>query len=167
MRASTDVVLCQQGVQFFPDKALALREMRRVLDRGGRVALSVWSGIGFYNSAVGAALAQFVGEDTAARFCASRNVPAKEELERLPAAAGFSNVNVRVSRMEVHLPRLDRFALEHLAGTPVAARIAALDPQSRQNIGASVVREMQRFNDGDGVTYPEEIHLLTARVQLD
>jgi len=51
---------------------------------------------------------------------------------------------------------MDRFALEHLAGTPVAAAIAALDPESRKNIGASVMREMQRFNDGDGVTYPEE-----------
>ena len=30
---SFDVVLCQQGLQFFPDKALALREMRRVLRR--------------------------------------------------------------------------------------------------------------------------------------
>jgi len=27
--AKFDVVLCQQGLQFFPDKALALREMRR------------------------------------------------------------------------------------------------------------------------------------------
>ena len=32
--ASFDAVLCQQGLQFFPDKAVALREMRRVLDRG-------------------------------------------------------------------------------------------------------------------------------------
>jgi ubiquinone/menaquinone biosynthesis C-methylase UbiE len=40
---SVVVVLCQQGLQFFPDKALALREMQRVLVRGGRVALSVWS----------------------------------------------------------------------------------------------------------------------------
>jgi len=162
--ASVNVVLCQQGLQFFLDKALALREMRRVLDRGGRLALSVWSSAGLYNSTVGEALARFVGEDTAARFCASRNVPAKEELERLAVAAGFSDVTVRISRMHVHLPRLDRFVLEHLAGTPVAASIAALDPESRKNIGVSVMREMQRFNDGDGVTYPEETHVVTARV---
>jgi ubiquinone/menaquinone biosynthesis C-methylase UbiE len=162
--ASVNVVLCQQGLQFFLDKALALREMRRVLDRGGRLALSVWSNAGLYNSTVGEALARFVGEDTAARFCASRNVPAKEELERLAVAAGFSDVNVRISRMHVHLPRLDRFVLEHLAGTPVAASIAALDPESRNNIGASVMRAMRRFDDGDGVTYPEEIHVVTARV---
>jgi ubiquinone/menaquinone biosynthesis C-methylase UbiE len=162
--ASVDVVLCQQGLQFFPDKALALREMRRVLDRGGRVALSVWSSAGVYNSAVAEALARFVGEDTASRFRASRNAPGKEELERLAVAAGFLDVNVRISRMKVHLPRLDQFALEHLAATPVAASIAAIDTESRRNIGASVMREMQRFNDGDGVTYPEETHVVTARV---
>jgi hypothetical protein len=71
---------------------------------------------------------------------------------------------VRVNRMNIHLPRLDRFVLEHLAGTPVAESIAAADPESRKNIGESVMRELQRFNDGDGVTYPEEIHVVTARV---
>jgi ubiquinone/menaquinone biosynthesis C-methylase UbiE len=162
--ASVDVVLCQQGLQFFPDKALALREMRRVLARGGRLALSVWTSAGVYNSAVGQALARFIGEDTAARFCASRNVPAKKELEEFAVAAGFADVNVRVRRMDIHLPNLERLVLEHLAGTPVAAAIAAADPESRRNISVNVMREMQRFNDGDGVTYPEETHVVTASV---
>jgi ubiquinone/menaquinone biosynthesis C-methylase UbiE len=39
--ASFDAVLCQQGLQFFPDKAIALQEMRRVLAHGGRLVLSV------------------------------------------------------------------------------------------------------------------------------
>lgn len=33
--AAFDVVLCQQGLQFFPDKVKALREMHRVLVPGG------------------------------------------------------------------------------------------------------------------------------------
>jgi SAM-dependent methyltransferase len=160
---SVDVVLCQQGLQFFPDRARALREMRRVLVRGGRLALSVWSSAGLYNTALGQALARFVGEDTAVRFRASRTTPAKEDLEQLAIAAGLSAVSVRVTRMSIHLPKLDRFALEHLAATPVAAAVAALDSESRNNIGASVMCDMQRFTDGDGVTYPEETHVLTAR----
>ena len=40
-----DVVLCQQGLQFFPDRPAALREMRRVLTEGGRVAISVWQAL--------------------------------------------------------------------------------------------------------------------------
>lgn len=37
-----DVVLCQQGMQFFPDKKAAAREMRRVLVAGGRLAVATW-----------------------------------------------------------------------------------------------------------------------------
>src|SRR5690606_30574041 len=39
--ASFDVVLCQMGLQFMRDQQAALREMRRVLVRGGRLILNV------------------------------------------------------------------------------------------------------------------------------
>jgi ubiquinone/menaquinone biosynthesis C-methylase UbiE len=161
--ASVDAVLCQQGFQFFPDKALALREIRRVLAPGGRLAMSVWSGTGHYNGAVGEALARYAGADAAARFLASRKVPAKGELERLAAAAGFADVAVRAARLDIHLPRVDAFVLEHLAGTPVAAAVAALGEAARRGIGAAVAAALHRFDDGDGITYPEEIHVVTGR----
>jgi SAM-dependent methyltransferase len=162
--ASVDVVLCQQGLQFFADRALAMQEMRRVLVHGGRLALSVWTGAGIYNSAVGEALKRFMCEEAAVRFCASRHVPAEEELRRLATEVRFSDVEVRVSRIKVHLPRLDKFTLDHLAATPVA-RIAAADPEVSNKIGASVMQQLQRYADGDGITYPEETHVLTARVR--
>src|SRR5947209_4976061 len=43
--SSFDLVLCQLGLQFFPDRPLALSEMRRVLAPAGRIALSVYSAI--------------------------------------------------------------------------------------------------------------------------
>ena len=149
-----DAVLCQQGLQFFPDKARAMREMRRVLARGGRLALSVWNGVGLYNGAVGEALARFVGDAAALQFCASRQVPAEEELQRLATEAGFSAVDVRVSRINVHLPRLDKFTLDHLSATPVAPIIAAADPEAREKIGACVMKQLQRYADGDGRHLP-------------
>jgi ubiquinone/menaquinone biosynthesis C-methylase UbiE len=39
--ASFNVVLCQQGLQFFPDRLAALREMHRVLVPNGQLGLSV------------------------------------------------------------------------------------------------------------------------------
>ena len=42
---SFDLVLCQQGFQFFPDQRKALCEVCRVLKGGGRAALSVYSRI--------------------------------------------------------------------------------------------------------------------------
>lgn len=164
--ASVDAVLCQQGLQFFPDRALALREMHRVLKRGGRLALSVWNSTGLYNSAVGEALARFISNETAVQFLSSRRqTPAREELEHLATTAGFSDVAVSVSRIDVHLPPLDHFVLGHLAATPLAAVIAAADPATRKQIGASVMKQLQRYADGDGVTYPEETHVLTAQIR--
>jgi ubiquinone/menaquinone biosynthesis C-methylase UbiE len=37
-----DVVICHQGLQFFPDKPAALLEMRRSADRGARLVVAVW-----------------------------------------------------------------------------------------------------------------------------
>ncbi len=42
---SFDIVVCQQGLQFFPDRVAGLREMRRVLTAGGRLALSCWRSV--------------------------------------------------------------------------------------------------------------------------
>jgi SAM-dependent methyltransferase len=41
--ASFDVVLCQQGFQFFADRGSAVREVARVLRPGGRVLATVWN----------------------------------------------------------------------------------------------------------------------------
>jgi SAM-dependent methyltransferase len=40
-----DAVLCQFGLMFFEDRPQALREMRRALKPGGRLALAVWDAV--------------------------------------------------------------------------------------------------------------------------
>lgn len=40
--ASFDAVVCPFGIMFFPDKALGMKEMTRVLKPGGILALNVW-----------------------------------------------------------------------------------------------------------------------------
>jgi ubiquinone/menaquinone biosynthesis C-methylase UbiE len=162
--AAFDVVLCQQGVQFFPDKVRALQEMRRVLRKGGRLALSVWNNTGIYNGAVAEALARFVDSEAAGRFCASRQAPTKEELHHYASQAGFSRIEVRIERLNIHLPCPAKFALAHLASTPISAVIAAAGADVRQQIGASVSERLRLYADGDGITYPEETRVLTARV---
>jgi SAM-dependent methyltransferase len=40
-----DLIVCQFGVMFFPDKPAALREMRRVLAPGGSLLFSTWGAV--------------------------------------------------------------------------------------------------------------------------
>ena len=41
---SSDLVLCQQGLQFFPNREQSAREIFRVLKPGGRLVANVWQG---------------------------------------------------------------------------------------------------------------------------
>ncbi|CAM5208445.1 methyltransferase domain-containing protein [Oligella ureolytica] len=41
-----DLVLCQQGFQFFPNRLASAREVRRVLREEGRAIISVWQALG-------------------------------------------------------------------------------------------------------------------------
>lgn len=159
---SVDVVLCQQGLQFFPDKPASLREMHRVLAAGGRLALSVWRTTGIYNTAVGHALHERIGADVARRFCASRDVPGSDELERLIAAAPFRDASVRVQSRIARLPPLEGFVAAHLAGTPVAPEVRAMTEAERAALGLDVAQRLSAYRDGDGVAFPEEINVVTA-----
>jgi len=44
--ASFDMVACQFGIMFFPDRVQGFREARRVLAAGGRYLFSVWADLG-------------------------------------------------------------------------------------------------------------------------
>jgi len=70
-----DVVCCQQGLQFVPDPPLALREARRVLTPGGRLALAVWRSIDHHPvfAAFVRALERHAGPGTAAPLRARRS----------------------------------------------------------------------------------------------
>jgi ubiquinone/menaquinone biosynthesis C-methylase UbiE len=69
--ASFDAVLCQWGLEFFPDRAQGLREMARMLVPGGRLGLRVWRALDRqpFQTAVIAALDRhlFSGQDVLSR----------------------------------------------------------------------------------------------------
>ena len=89
--AAFDIAYCQLGLQFFPDRPAALREMYRVLVSGGRLGLMVWRGIehspGF--DVLAAALARHVSAEAAGIMRAPFGIADAEELRGLIAAAGF------------------------------------------------------------------------------
>jgi ubiquinone/menaquinone biosynthesis C-methylase UbiE len=160
--ASIDIILCQQGLQFFPDRLAALREMHRVLVPGGRVVLSVWKSAGPYNIAVGDALEQRVGIETATKYRANRVVPNADELHRLFIEAGFRDVHIRPSVMTIRLPQIKVFVLNHLSTSPVAAAVGALTETEREALASQVSEVLHTYADSYGVAVPEEINIAIA-----
>jgi ubiquinone/menaquinone biosynthesis C-methylase UbiE len=162
--AQFDVVLCQQGLQFFPDQPAALREMHRVLVPGGRVVLSVWAQtVDPYHLALWEAVERHVGTEATRRLRAAFMVPVPEALRQLLVEAGFREVHIRSSTMMRRLPALETLVLGHLAATPVAEAVATLPDEARAALAREVGIALQPYADGDGVVVPGATNVAIAQ----
>ena len=160
---SFDVILCQQGLQFFPDPRKALREAHRVLRVSGRSYFSVWRGSGPYNVAVGGALSTHIDDETSRRYLAARDVPDGNALQSMFNDTGFRQVSVSPIEMDVRIPEIERFVLAHLRGTPVSGAVDALSETEQIALVGDVVGDLADFADGADVVVPDSINLVSAR----
>ena len=162
---SFDVVCCQQGLQFFPDKAAALQEMFRVLAPVGSLALAVWRGLEhqpFY-AALTEALERYVSAEAAASLRAAFTLAQAAELRALLAEAGFRNIRIRIRNRLTRYPSLPEFVLGYVSGTPMAGAVAALDESTRAAMVEHVCSRLRDYVDDDGMAAPWEAHFATAQ----
>ncbi|MFI9250828.1 class I SAM-dependent methyltransferase [Streptomyces sp. NPDC053069] len=114
--ATFDAVLCQQGVQFFPDLDAALAETARVVRPKGRFAATVWAPVDRqpYFLAQQRALQQYGGPD-APRYFARAFSCSAERLTTALRTAGYGDTAHREVTFGIALPPLDEYAHGHLA----------------------------------------------------
>jgi len=162
--ASFDVVFCQQGLQFFPDKPAALLDMRRVLVPTGLLVLSVWRRISYcpWQRAVADALERHVGTDAALGIRGAFALGDREELRAVVSAAGFRTIRVRIDSQMIRYPALEEFVPGYLSATPVAGLVAKLDVPTRAAILQQVTTSLQPYIDDEGLAAPIEAHVLAA-----
>jgi SAM-dependent methyltransferase len=114
--ASLDVVLCQMGLQFMRDKLAALREMRRVLMRGGRLSLNVPGPTPSVFTIMAVALGRHIGAEAAGFVNQVFCLHDAAEVETLVSSAGFHDVVVQSDTKTLRLPAPEKF-LWHYASS--------------------------------------------------
>jgi ubiquinone/menaquinone biosynthesis C-methylase UbiE len=164
--ASFNVVCCQLGLQFFPDRPAALREMHRVLAPGGRLALMVWRGIlespGF--AALAQALERHVGQAAAAIMRAPFGLSDADELATLVRNAGFQGVAIQQRVGTVRFPSVERLVLNYVAGSPLAGPVSQANDAARGALVTDVKNALSKYTSKAEVAFPISAHLLSARV---
>jgi len=163
---SFDVVYCQLGLQFFADRAAALREMRRVLGAGGRLALMVWRGInespGF--AVLAEALERHVGQAAAAIMRAPFGLSNADELTALVRAAGFQGVAIQQRNGTVRFPSIERFVLSYVAGSPLAVPVSQANDAAHEALITDVRNALGKYTTNAELAFPIAAHLLSAKV---
>jgi SAM-dependent methyltransferase len=155
-----DLVLCQQGLQFFPDRLAAVREMHRVLADDGRVALNLWQGLDRHPlyEALCQAEARYLNVPLA-EVATPWSFSDPEALRALLAEAGFQRVKVTTESLDIHFAAPDRFVyLTLFAAAAVLPQLDWEDETSRAAFIEAVSQEiepvLQQYRGGDGITFP-------------
>ena len=165
--AEFDVVVCQQGFQFFPDRPAALLEIRRALKPGGRMGLAVWTAIEDQPSFAGLARAvgDVLGPDTAARYAggpwgySDLDVFAAEV-----AAAGFADVRAQRYELDVVFDGDGARYADTLAAAGIADEVAALSGADRARLVEAAARHLGPLVS-DGQLYSASAsNIVVARV---
>jgi SAM-dependent methyltransferase len=161
-----DVVLCQLGLQFVPKRPIALREIRRVLVRDGRVALNVFGPIE-HNPATHAlanALDRHVGTDASVAKRAEHALADTEELRELMAGAGFRDVVIRTGRKMVRFPSVTDYVRIQLEATPLATLTSKRDAADRDLLVGALVEDvgaaLAPYLGDEGLVFPQEVHVV-------
>jgi len=164
--AMFDVAFCQQGLQFFPDRPAALREMRRILAPSGRLLLSVWREIerspGF--AVLAEALARHISPEAGALMTSGPfGLGNPEALRTEIAGASFSDITIYPALKTLRFSSPDEFALRYVSGSALASLVADADDDARNAFLAEVKGKLQRYVDDQGLAFPIESNVAIAR----
>jgi ubiquinone/menaquinone biosynthesis C-methylase UbiE len=149
---SFDVVLCQQGLQFFPDRAAAAAEMRRVARPGGTAVMSTWAAerpLGLFGPMIEALRETGTAEPFPGAFDGGSYCLNGADLAKLLQAAGFRDVSVQTVELDATWPTAAA-ATSTLLGTPFGPLVSALPADAQQQLRARFAGKLG--DRADGVT---------------
>jgi SAM-dependent methyltransferase len=152
--ASIDGVLCRWGYMLLADPATALRETRRVLRPGARVALAAWAApegnpwsVLPNRPLIERGLAPAVDPDAPGQFAWADDVRIVEHLE----AAGFTEHHVEALDFTMTYASVDDWwDAQAATSSRFAAGLAAAGEEDVAAVRAELERQARRFGGADG-----------------
>ena len=159
-----DVVTCQQGLQFFPDRKAATSEMCRVLAPGGRLAIAVWSTIETSpgHAAVRDALSRHVGEQATTPTEGAFSFPDAEQLLELLRETSLMEPTVHTGTKLAHFPTAADFVAAFLRGSNLARSGVKIKDDTLKTLQSEVSITLQSYMQPNGLALPMEANLVTA-----
>jgi ubiquinone/menaquinone biosynthesis C-methylase UbiE len=151
---SLDVVICQQGIQYFKDRDRVAREIARVLCERGRIVASVWRGLE-HNPWAEALMSAAKDHGQVDLATALRRPFSLTDAAAVFDQAGFTQIATETVRIELMFPDPVDFFSGMLESLPGAS--AGLPAHARTGIAVSAARYL------GSVPVPSEASIVFAR----
>jgi ubiquinone/menaquinone biosynthesis C-methylase UbiE len=163
--AAFDLVCCQFGAMFFPDRPAGYREAKRVLRPGGHFLFSVWDRIeeNVFADGVTKALAEIFPADPP-RFLARTPHGYHDValIRRELAEAGFARVAIETKAEQSRAPSPRIPALAYCQGTLLRNEIEAKDPGRLESATDHVASAIAARHGHGAVAAKIQAHIIMA-----
>ena len=162
---TADVVICQFGVMFLPDKRAGYREALRVLRPGGRYLFNVWDRLeqNEVSEVVTRAVAALFPDDPPLFF---ERTPFGyfdvATIRRELSDAGFENIEIETVQKVTHAQSAELVAVGLCQGTPLRGEIELRDPSRLAEATAAAAAALSARFGGAGFDNQMHAHVVTA-----
>ena len=162
---SIDIVICQQGFQFFPDKRNAAEEIYRVLRDGGKSFVSTWCSLTEceFFWAVFSALNEIKEPEIAELMRVPFDFMSESELASSFVSVGFEHVENKKQKQALRLNGGLEQAIELAYATPISPKLRALT-EEKQFMFRDILGEHLNLLSDDGVIMGDMVsNVLSAK----
>lgn len=160
-----DLVVCQFGVMFYPDKVRGNREARRVLSDRGHYMVAIWDRL--ERNPVPRAVQEAIDRlfpDDPPQFL--RRTPYgyadPAQIEADLEAAGFGEIRVETVEARSQQVSARDAAAGLCQGTPLRTEIENRCPERMEEISDTLAAELARFEQDGRINAPMSAHIVTA-----
>jgi SAM-dependent methyltransferase len=163
--SSFDLVACQFGAMFFPDKVRGHAEARRVIGDDGHYLLAIWDAID-RNPLTEATQRVLIGAfpDNPPLFMREGPFGYADPLriETDLHDAGFDTIEIETVELRSRCASAHEAAMALCYGTPMGVELDEREPGSLERVFPRVEQALARFEGPDGIDAPMSAHIVTA-----
>ena len=162
---SFDLVVCQFGAMFFPDRVRGHSEARRVLKAGGHYLLAIWDSIerNELSNASQQALIDYFPDDPPlfmreGPFSYADPLRIEQDLHD----AGFETVDIETIELRSNSASAHDAAMALCYGTPMGVEVEDREPGCLDRVFEKVKDALRPFEGDGGIESPMAAHIVTA-----
>ena len=159
------LIMCQQGIQYFPDEKAVLAEIHRVAVKDASLIISVWGGANDFFLAMADSVGRHVDQETGKKYLAPFAYKNVENLPDMLISAGFGDINVEPITVDRTMENIHSSIEKEILGHPAGPRVVEAGQAVVDSIAKDTITACSEYKRGDDMIVPQLAYLYTASAQ--